>query len=383
MSAEQPSEESKEQQQSDHVTSSEESATNQDSSNQQQQDSSEETQQQHDHSVGENSTELEKLQQISQQQEPQQQESQQQEPQQQKPQQQKPQQQEPQQQEPQQQTNNIINSQTENYDQNEQHSIEQEEASRDSAQPSESEKQQPEEHMDDDPPSLEAERQFQKEKEEDPQPTAEPCDSTEKDAISIETPAEENMEVAAAEDDKNKGEEVAMETNVEHPQSTPETSQPSNEVADNEHNCITNDNQSELMPAVKDSHPEIAEKEVQPQDAVASKEEDKTAEQVTNKEISGTEAAEKDRLEEVTPSEDVQPVKDRVAAESFTLELDEDPLGNSSIFMDDEPSNEVLVDPDTSPPVSKKRKGKPRKLGTRTARSKVLVLYHTCDRVYM
>ena len=50
-----------------------------------------------------------------------------------------------------------------------------------------------------------------------------------------------------------------------------------------------------------------------------------------------------------------------------------DPLENSSIILEDEHmySNEVLVDPDTSLPVSKKRRGRPRKIDTRNARSKV------------
>lgn len=52
-----------------------------------------------------------------------------------------------------------------------------------------------------------------------------------------------------------------------------------------------------------------------------------------------------------------------VDPQSVSLQLDED---NSSIFRENEPRNEVGVDPDTLPPVSKKRKGKQRKAGSNT-----------------
>lgn len=300
---------------------------------------------------------------------------------------------------------NQVCSESEKHDQHDDHSAE-EKVSADEKEPDESklplspEEQQPEEHMDDNPPSLEQQNQ---EEQESQYTEMRQHDRTEQDAVPTAAVAEEYMELATGVDDNNKEDEVAMETNVEQPQSTPGTNQPSDEVIDNEPPCtVADDIQQELTPTNKDSQSEseklkpeadseMAEEEAEPQKETRSKEkcgntELKVAEQITDEEAPKTDAtsveekiAEVNESEQITeeeqPTEDQQPVKDRVAAESFTLELDEDPLGNSSIFMEDEPRNEVLVDPDISPPVSKKRKGKPRKLGTRTARSKVFLYY--------
>lgn len=281
------------------------------------------------------------------------------------------------------------------------------EGSKDTEKPQESDKQQSEEPMDNNnPPSLQPEQQEQEEEQEENDP--QPIESDQPQQISTECDTEagaEKMDVSTAEDDSNKGEDVTMETNAEPTHSTPETDQPSNEVITNEP-CTGNDEvQLEPEATAKDSQleveemeqrpsevdPPVSEEGAKPQDEIANKEEErsveiKAMEQVTDEEaprtdITSTEDERTTEVKEVEPttkekptSEDVHPVKDRVAAESFTLELDEDPLGNSSIFIEDEHSNEVVVEPNISPPVSKKRKGKPRKLGTRTARSKVVTL---------
>ena len=239
--------------------------------------------------------------------------------------------------------------------------------------------QQPKEHMDDNPPSLEAEQQHQEQEEE--KTTERPQPGSSEHSI-----AEENMET---EDNNTKA----------------SADQPSNEV--NNDVVADADNQPELMPTNKDGQPEderteeisketetgpeVTDKEAETQNEISK--EESVVEKVTNEEASKTDvtsaeedkAAETEQVTEEPPATDKQPPKDRVAAESFTLELDEDPLGNSSMFLEDEHNNEVLVDPDTSPPVSKKRKGNPRKLGTRTTRSKVcecMCVYILCVYVF-
>ena len=320
---------------------------------------------------------------------------------------------------------NEPSSEPEKHEQTEHHAMESE---IDNERPSESEKQQSEEYIDDNPPPLEMEQQHQKEQEETTHTvqstvtSEEPPQQAEQDTAVTSTEGE-NMDVTTPKGDNDKEDEVAMETNVEPPQSTPETNQAPNE----------DEHQPELMPTVQDEQPQEeriehstkepeVEEDTEPQNEITSKGEEgsvemKEPEQISNEEApvtavasmednvteteeiteeppkdstvepeqimeerpneSTAELKETEHITEMPPSGEQQPVKDRVAAESFTLELDEDPLGNSSIFMEDEHSNEVLVDPDTSPPASKKRKGKPRKLGTRTTRSRVC----TCVRV--
>ena len=372
-SAEQPSAEQVEVQ-SNFATGDEETATNQDPPDQQQgsskedtvtskppsQESQQENQHQHDHS---NSPELDNIQQ---------------------------------------QMETVESSQPcsehEKHDQSEQHSIESSSEAKHNEQLSESEKQQSEECMDDNVPTSSTEQQHQKEQEEtqhqkeqeemqhqkEQEETASQPTAVESENLQPST--EQDTAVAAGEimevtNDGNKEDEVAMETSVDPPQLTSTANQPS----------VEDEQQPELMPTVneveqraKESDPVRAEEETEAHnDKTNTEEKDrniemKATEEIIDREVPNTnvtsteDSSVESRVMEQNPSgEDQPPVKDRVAAESFTLELDEDSLGNSSIFIEDEPSNEVLVDPDTSPPGSKKRKGKPRKLGTRTAKSKV------------
>lgn len=409
-SAEQPSE-----QQSNSVTSSEEMTTDQQQQQQQQEQDSgkedtviselpseQEKQYQQDDAIGENTAEVETVRQ----------------------------------QQVETIKSNESSSEPEKHEQTEQHAMESDVEPKDIEQPSESEMQQPDEHIDDSPPPLlRMEQQHQKEQGAIPQPVVESeeppqCDSTEQlqGTAAAATSAGENVDVTTPQGDGDKEDEVAMETSVEPPPEanqapsedecqpelmpTAQVEQPGDERIEQtaEEPEVMEEPEAEEEPepqnektsegedgSVEMKEPEQVTHEEAPTTAVASMEDNSTeTEQITEEPPKdSTAAAELQEPEQITeeppkegtaelkemehiteelPSGEQQPVKDRVAAESFTLELDEDPLGNSSIFMEDEHSNEVLVDPDTSPPASKKRKGKPRKLGTRTTRSRV----YTC-----
>ena len=259
--------------------------------------------------------------------------------------------------------------------------------------------QQQEEHIDENPPSPEAEQHQEEKTSENPQPGSSEQNTAEENMETEDnTKAGGNQENIETEDNTKAGanqENMETEDNIKAG-----ANQSSSEVNDDV--VADADNQSELMPANKDSQqedegtvevskeaeavPEVTEKETEMENEISKEEsivEKVTSEEVPKTDVTNTEEDKTTEAEQVTeepPSVDKQPPKDRVAAESFTLELDEDPLGNSSMFLEEEHNNEVLVDPDTSPPVSKKRKGNPRKLGTRTTRSKVCgcMCVHIC-----
>ena len=149
-----------------------------------------------------------------------------------------------------------------------------------------------------------------------------------------------------------------METNVE-----PSTS--GKEVINKQSYVVTMNDPSELMPT-SESQPE------QPRTQTVikkTKSQKKGKAKIDVKAVTGME-------QEGSQEEETQEQGD-----AFTLELDEDPLGSSGLFMAEDTSETMETEASTSAtPASTKRKGKPKKLSSAKvcACVRVCVLYMYC-----
>ena len=162
----------------------------------------------------------------------------------------------------------------------------------------------------------------------------------------VETPPDDAPREESDEDD----DEIVVDTNVE-----PSTS--GREIIDKQSYVVTMNDQSELMPTSESQSEQPRTQTV----IKKAKSQKKGKAKIDVKAVTGME------------QEDSQEEKTQEQGDAFTLELDEDPLVNSGMFVTEDTSETMETEASTTP-ASTKRKGKPKKLSS----AKVCVFACVC-----